>query len=255
MSTARVELATAKSTMLEFGRIAVIGGGCYGSWYTQQILRAASRGTLRAREVVVVDRNPNCRVKSELAARPDAPLPVRVVTETWANYLAAWMAEGPEALTDDAMVPSPLMPHLCLDWLVARAIDRWPSRSVRVEPLINAPPTPWERAAPDARHYVSFATWTCPVNCIEPAKCPATRGPRDWSMPTAMSGFAAADPTLDRSLIFHCEHRTYGVGMIDAAAIANADRTLASWANESAVRVLVGTVSHCHGALGVLAVD
>jgi hypothetical protein len=240
---------------LHVGRIVVIGGGCYGSWYSQQLTRAITRGALTAREIVVVDRDPACRVAQALASGAYAGVPLRLEVASWDSYLAQWLAAGAAALAEDAMVPSPLMPHLCLDWLVARAQARWPHRPVRVEPLDQAPPTPWERASPDALHYVSFATWMCPVNCIEPARCPATRGPRDWSMPTAMRAFAEGDPSLGRSLIFHCVHRTYGVGMIDAATIADADAQLARWGASAPVRVLVGTVSHCHGALGVLAVD
>jgi hypothetical protein len=115
---------------------------------------------------------------------------------------------------------------------------------------------PWERAAPDGRHYVSFATWMCPVNCIEPARCPATRGERDWSMPPALRAFVDAQGTsIDESLIFHCVHRTYGVGMIDAQSIRRAEDVLAAWSGEAPLRLLVGTVSHCHGALGLLALS
>jgi hypothetical protein len=237
-----------------FARIVVIGGGCYGSWYTQQLTRAATRGAISVREVIVVDRHADCLVALRAREGAYAGLPVRVVVAEWSAYLASWLAEGPEALADDTLVPSPLMPHLCLEWLVARAQGRWPGRTISVEPLIAPPPTPWERGAPDGRHYVSFATWTCPINCIEPTTCPATKGPRDWSMPTAMQAFAERDPQLDHAVIFHCEHRTYGVGMIDAAAIAAADRAIAAWGALHPTRILVGTVSHCHGALGVLAV-
>ncbi|MCA0376473.1 MAG: hypothetical protein LCH84_12535 [Gemmatimonadetes bacterium] len=240
---------------LRFRRIVVIGGGCYGSWYTQQLDRAAAKGRLVADEVVVVDRNPACRVAARAAAGDYATLPLRVERTTWADYCATWLGTGPDALARDAMVPSPLMPHLCLDWLLSRLVTRWPHRAVRVEPLDTTPPTPWERAAPDGRHYVSFATWTCPVNCIEPARCPATRDVRDWSMPAAMTTFAEREPTLGRAVIFPCIHRTHGVGMIDAAPIAAAESRVAAWAEGASARVLVGTVSHCHGALGVLAID
>ncbi len=241
---------------LEFGRIVVIGGGCYGSWYTQQLTRAMARGALRADEVVVVDRNPSCLVAHRAPEGAYDGLPLRVVQSTWQAYLADWLAEGADALERDALVPSPLMPHLCLDWLIERAQARWPERLVRVEPLTTAPDMPWERAAPDGRHYVSFATWTCPVNCIEPARCPATRGERDWSMPVALTRYVGERaPSLDGPVIFHCSHRTFGVGMIDAAAIARADDSVARWGAAGPVRALVGTVSHCHGALGVLAVS
>lgn len=239
---------------LRFGRIVVIGGGCYGRWYTQQLTRAMARGALAASAIIVVDRDPDCLVAQLANAGTYGTAPVRVLEATWEEYLRAWLAEGAEALATDAMVPSPLMPHLCLDWLLHRAETRWPNRQVTVEPLVSPPPTPWERGAPDGRHYVSFATWTCPVNCIEPRTCPATRGPRDWTMPDAMQRYARAEPSLGRSVIFHCAHRTYGVGMIDAAAIAQADQQVADWGNAGPCRVLVGTVSHCHGALGTLSV-
>lgn len=242
-------------TPLEFARIVVIGGGCYGSWYTQQLTRALQHGALAAEEVIVVDRNPGCRVAQGLARDEYAGLPVRLVRETWAEFLAGWLAEGPAALANDALVPSPLMPHLCFDWLLERARARWPTREVRVGSVPRETGMPWERGAPDGRHYVSFATWMCPVNCIEPARCPATRGTRDWSMPPALAAYVSATPELRGPVIFHCLHRTFGVGMIDAAGIAQADADIAEWGAAGPVQVLVGTVSHCHGALGVLAVN
>jgi hypothetical protein len=246
-------------TPLTFGRIVIVGGGCYGSWYAGQLARAAERGALVAREVVVVDRNPQCTVANRMRDGQYSSIALRLETTTWDAYLASWLAMGSSALANDALVPSPLMPQVLLDWLIARARSRWPDREVGVRPLQRAPDMPWERAAPDGRHYVSFATWTCPVNCIEPARCPATRGARDWSMPPSLIRYVEADAEANASgtpmrgpVIFHCVHRTYGVGMIDAAAIAAADESIAEWGASGPMAVLVGTVSHCHGALGLL---
>lgn len=241
--------------MLSFEHLVVIGGGCYGSWYAQQLTRAIRKGALVAGRIDVVDHDPACRVAARLAEGAYDGAPVSLVVSEWDAYLARWLSVGADALAGHALVPSPLMPHLCLDWLVARARARWPDRTVEVEPMPVTPPTPWERAAPDGRHYVSFATWMCPVNCIEPARCPATRDVRDWSMPHTIAQLADEEPSLGGAAIFHCEHRTFGVGMIDAVAIADADRRLADLGRTGACRLLVGTVSHCHGALGVLAVS
>lgn len=243
-------------TPLRFKRIVVIGGGCYGSWYTQQLTRASERQALIADEVVVVDRNPACLVVQRQAEGQYNALALRVVRQDWNGYLAEWLRAGSDALVGHAMVPSPLMPHLCLDWLIAQAHSEWPNREVSVQPLPAVPHMPWERAAPDGRHYVSFAMWMCPVNCIEPARCPATKGPRDWSMPPAITAYAEAQrDTLDAALIFHCTHRTYGVGMINADDIARAGETVRGYPRDVPQRLLVGTVSHCHGALGVLAIS
>ena len=245
-------------TLNEFDRIVVIGGGCYGSWYTQQIARAQVSGALSVNEVVVVDKNSDCQVAQQLRGGAYQSLPVSLTVSSWTQYLDSWFASGSAALVGHALVPSPLMPHLLLDWLVARAAARWPSRTVQVRPLQQAPRIPWERGAPDGRHYVSFAEWLCPVNCVEPALCPATKGPRSWSMPPAITAYVAAQPAEQALLgpvIFHCVHRTHGVGMIDAEGVAAADADIARWGQANAVNVLVGTVSHCHGALGVLSVQ
>jgi hypothetical protein len=251
--------AAAPAAPLHFARIVVIGGGCYGSWYVQQLSRAFARGAMTCSEVIVVDRNANPPARLRAEAGDFGPLPLRVVQATWTDFIASWLSEGVDQVTNDALVPSPLMPHLLLEWLVDRAAMRWPGRTVQVKPLDRTPDVPWQRAAPDGRHYVSFAEWICPVNCIEPQRCPATRGPRDWSMPIALSRFVAA-PAPDGSMplrghvTFPCVHRTYGVGMIDAAPIVAADAQIARWGSEGPINVLVGTTSHCHGALGVLAV-
>ncbi len=243
---------------LDLGHVVVIGGGCYGSWYTQQLARAAEKGALAVERVTVVDRDAECRVAQE-QSRYDA-LPLDVATASWDAWLAQWLAGMRETgAARAAIVPSPLMPHLLLDWLLARAAQRWPDRLLSVEPLEAPPPMPWSRAAPDGRHYVSFAEWMCPVNCIEPARCPATRGPRDWSMPPAIARYAEAERARGQPLlgpiIFHCVHRTWGVGMIDAAALLAADDLVARAAADGDTRFLVGTVSHCHGALGVMRIQ
>jgi hypothetical protein len=103
---------------------------------------------------------------------------------------------------------------------------------------------------------VSFALWTCPVNCVEPARCPHTRATRDWSLPTALRGYAAsardAGDRVEGPIILHCTHRAYGVGMFDTADVLRADRDVARFGTSGPTSVLVGTVSHCHGALNLL---
>jgi hypothetical protein len=104
---------------------------------------------------------------------------------------------------------------------------------------------------------VSFAEWMCPINCIEPARCPHTGGPRSWSLPIAVSAYVDAERVAGRPLaplVFHCTHRTYGVGMIDVADVLDADASIAAGASSGEAIFLIGTVSHCHGALRRLAI-
>jgi hypothetical protein len=240
-----------------FGRVVVVGGGCYGAYYLRQLTRALRAGAVEWDELVVVDRDPACAVAR--IGVDEHPPRTRVVAAEWQRYFDDYLgaAVGDPERRRDAIVPSPLMPHLMADWLATRAAQRWPRRSVRTEPLVTAPDVPWQRAGQDGTHYVSFAEWMCPINCIEPPKCPHTRGERSWSLPIAVREYVSAERGRGRGLeplVFHCTHRTHGVGMIDVADVVDADAAIARGGSAGDASFLIGTVSHCHGALRRLVV-
>ena len=240
----------------QFGRIVIVGGGCYGSYYVRQLGRAQRAGAADWEELVVVDRDSACSVARQVEELPPR---TRLAVAAWHDYFARYLAQagGDHARRRDAIVPSPLMPHLMADWLAERARSRWPDRHVQTEPLLAAPDVPWQRAGEDGTHYVSFAEWMCPINCIEPVRCPHTGGPRSWSLPIAVRQYVDSERVAGRPiapLVFHCTHRTYGVGMIDVAEVLDADAAIAAGATHGEATFLIGTVSHCHGALRRLAI-
>ena len=237
-----------------YGTIVVVGGGCYGSYYLRQLRRAADAGALEWRRLVVVDRDPECRAGREHGDR------ITLATSEWAPWFAEFLAAASRDAgrgAGDAIVPSPLMPHLLFDWLVDRARTRWPAREVAVRPVGSVPTVPWQRSSADGTtQFVSFAEWMCPINCIEPARCPATRGARTWTMPAAIADFVEAERrsghNVDGPFVFHCTHRAYGVGMIDVGDVVGADAAIGEIAAGRPGRFIIGTASHCHGALGRL---
>lgn len=241
-----------------YGDIVVVGGGCYGSYYVRQLARARAAGALSWDRLIVVDRDDACAVAT-------GEVPVEFACRDWSlffnEYLgrsAARLADGgADAIARDAIVPSPLMPHLMSQWVVSRARARWPGRDLRLTSLEGALDVPWQRSGEDGTHYVSFATWMCPINCIEPRTCPHTRGPRAWSLPPTVRAFVETERLrgrrIDGPAILHCAHRAYGVGMFGVDEVLAADTLVARVAAGRATEVLVGTVSHCHGALAVLA--
>ncbi|HYV98249.1 MAG TPA: hypothetical protein VE967_12390 [Gemmatimonadaceae bacterium] len=242
----------------DYGEIVVVGGGCYGSYYVRQLGRAAAAGAITWERLTVVDRNTDCPAKrtasAESAEEWAAPAP-QFIAQEWGEFFDNWLGT---VTAGDAIVPSPLMPHLFFEYIARTTQRRWPGRAVSRAPLPGAIGTPWEQAAPDGTAYVSHATWTCPVNCIEPRICPHTRGLRDWTMPATLAAWAdsrrAVGETVLGPFTFHCTHRAYGVGMVDAAPIHDAEQAIASAAREGEVRALVATASHCHGAAAMLAV-
>ncbi len=241
-----------------YGTIVVVGGGCYGVYYVRQLQRAARAGALIWDRLVVVDRNSECLVARNIELlEPVGSCPgAEVAVVAWRDYFALAIGTCDER---DAIVPSPLMPHLMVEWLIDRVVERHPDRTVGLKALERELPVPWQLANGDAPHYASFATWTCPVNCIEPATCPHTKGPRDWTMPASMRSYVesrqAAGGALGGPLLFHCEHRAYGVGMFDTRAVRDAGATVLAAARRGPAEFLVGTVSHCHGALARLVIS
>jgi hypothetical protein len=249
-----------------FGTIVVVGGGCYGSYFVRQLGRAQRAGAIEWARLIVVDRDPACPVA--MLPTGERPPSLEVATAEWEPFFARFLGQAAHepaahggahpgahsgAHLMDAIVPSPLMPHLMAGWLLSRAAERWPGRRMTIQPLGGSPPVPWQRAGDDGTHYVSFAEWMCPINCIEPERCPHTRGERSWSMPVALAHYADAEAKAGRPLegpyVFRCLHRAYGVGMLDVADIVAADAAIARRGEAGPASFLVGTVSHCHGAL------
>jgi hypothetical protein len=226
-----------------------VGGGCYGTFYAGQLAKAKARGKVDFRSVIVVDRDPDCRARRELGAAPDR----QFVTREWTAFFDGFFTDA----ADDHIVPSPHMPHLMFEWVLARARRRWPGRAVTVEPVPGALGTPYDRTAADSTRYVSFADWICPTHCIEPALCPAIGAPRTWEMGEAVEALAETLRKEGRRVagpaLFVCRHHVFGVGTFAAEAVLAGDRLVeATGASGEAACVLVGTISSCHGAVNLV---
>lgn len=241
-------------TVPAFRDIVVIGGGCYGSFYAAQLSEAAVRGKVRYDSVIVVDRDRACQAVREgrIAGA------VTFAEAEWGAFLDGFLDRPAPApgRPDDAIVPSPLMPHLMAEWLVRVGRRAAPERSF--EPVLVDQPvgTPYDRLGPGGNRYVSFADWLCPTHCIEPHICPVIRAPRTWEMTDTIAAYTdrinRGRPTLGPAL-FVTRHRAYGVGMFDVSEVREArgwmDRALAA---SGAVDLVVGTISACHGAVGLV---
>lgn len=226
-----------------FADVVIIGGGCYGSFYTTQLETARERGRVDYRRLLVVDQDPGCTVFNQAPGRS------RIHVESdWSQFLDDFLSDPPP---DSLVVPSPLMPHLLFEWLQRRVRDALPGRTVETGPL---PPlfTPYETAAPDGTRYVSYADWLCPTHCIEPATCPVTRGPRTWDMSDAADNLSRANEDLTDPVLFECRHVVFGVGAIPVVQIMAARRSVLEAGGAGPASIPVATVSGCHGAFTLM---
>lgn len=218
-------------------RLVVISGGAIGAGYVRQLLRAVAKGRLVTGQIVVVDRDPCCAVAAVARGEPL----VRFEVADWAE----WLDENLDGLgRDDHLVPYHWAPHLLAGWLERQVR----SRGAAAVPGGAIPPrgVPYERPTRDGGLALSYATWTCPPTCIEPALCPHTRGPKDWSL-VADLGEPRPGDAFDQRLVLPSLHFVFGVATVPVAAIHAARDQVLSGLAHGPRRYLVSTASHCHG--------
>jgi len=219
----------------------VIGGGTVGAGYVRQLLRAREAGRVSLDRIVVVDREPAC------AAAAFGP-PVHVDVAEWAPWLEKHLDTLPP---DSHLVPYHWAPHLLRDWLAGRL--RKAGAEVTPAGELPAQGLPFESPTRDGSRALSYATWVCPPTCIEPALCPHTRGPKDWSLAGDLER-PVPGQTVDDRVVFRCLHLVYGVGTIPVRDILAArDRMTAGLAGGPRT-YLVATSSHCHALAAAVAV-
>ncbi len=217
----------------------IIGGGCYGSGYVRQLRKARDHGKLPPSRWILLDRDSHCRAWVD--RDPADSLSLRV--GEWAQLIAGAVAAG-EIGPGDHLVPSPFQGALVADWLRLEAAAA--GRNLGSAPLAPmGEGTRYDQAAGEDQRYVSFADWTCPVHCIEPPRCPATRGPKAWDLRDSVYPYARA-AGFDTVLAFPCLHWRFGVGTVPAAAFLAARERIRGG---PAGRILLASMSTCHGAL------
>jgi hypothetical protein len=215
-------------------RFIVVSGGEAGAFYVRQLRRAVAAGRLDTDRIVVIDRDPACRAAAESASDPR----VQIESAEWADWLAAHLGEaGPE----DHFVPYHWAPHLLLGWLEGE-LARSGAITKRGGELA-ARGLPFESTTSAGDRALSYASWVCPPTCIEPAVCPHTKGPKDWSLAADLEAPANDGAT---PIVFRCVHLVYGVGTIPVGDILAARDRLCTRSSVEGHTCLVATSSHCH---------
>ncbi len=280
-------------------RFIVIGGGCYGIYHSGQLYKAIQKGKLPAdSRLIIVDRNAAPAALAEHGAKPN----FEFVQSDWQTFLQQFLAD-PAAFEPNRdgdqvqIVPAPFAPHLFFDWLrfatEAALVERDRSDiAVERTGFDHKMHLPYEFTDQSGNHFISRAGWTCPSSCIEPQKCPAVKGPRDWDLDLDLRNFVAgqsvkpsvsAASALSRASLpnghqatalldapepglysgvetFTCHHFVHGIGTVPARRLFEARQRLLILAESLTparprALVAVGTVSHCHGVVATIALS
>jgi hypothetical protein len=231
-------------------RFIVLGGGCYGTFYARQLMSAHTAGALAVEAVVIVDRAENCQARTLQGSQ------LIYDVRDWDDFFDAYFSDATPDIPDH-VVPPPFTPHLSLAWLLRTLRRDLPVVHWSLEPFRALPGTPFQQQSEGGPLIVSHADWICPVHCIEPGTCPHTRGARFWDLERTVDSLvlplAEAGQAVEQVHLFRCLHLAYGVGTFPASAIVRARQQIRAAATHAGEhRFVVGTVSHCHGALNLL---
>ncbi|MCB1214585.1 MAG: hypothetical protein KDK66_03820 [Deltaproteobacteria bacterium] len=223
----------------------VVGGGCFGSHYVRQLLKARDYNHLEFRNIKVIDHNPHCALtRSDLLQAGQ----VSLVLADWEDYLSDFLQKNlnQSETALDHWVPSPLSPHLLFLAFLRAAklsfeiLDLGKSFKNKGPEIHLAPPVKIPLASGSLA--LSFAKWKCPVHCIEPKFCPGIEDFRDWEMALALK---------KESQVLVCRHRLQGVGTIAMAEILEEFQNLLKSLEDPQYQIFkLATLSTCHGVLG-----
>src|SRR5687767_11246098 len=99
-------------------RYVIAGGGAYGAHYVAKLLQAIDAGRIELDEIVVVDRDPGCRVAEVAAVEPT----VRLEVSDWRGFAERVWADR-DGWAEDIWIPAPIAPHILADWVIDRIED------------------------------------------------------------------------------------------------------------------------------------
>jgi hypothetical protein len=230
-------------------RYVIAGGGAYGAHYVTKLLQAIDAERIELDEIVVVDRDPGCRVAEVVEPA------VRLEVSDWRGFADLVWAD-PDGWAEDIWIPAPIAPHILADWVIDR-VEELTGLEADVEcSPIDLPDLPFAQQSPDGRILLSHAPGRCPLDCIEPATCAITKDTRWWEMRDTLAELIAqADLGLDigRVAMFFCRHHCdpsqHDVGGIPFSTIYAETERICRHARDGTDQVGVATFSSCHGVL------
>ena len=94
-------MADASSDKVLLRDVAIVGGGCYGTFYAGQLVQAKARGKADYRRLLVIDRDAGCRFAREIGPADDREL----VVDDWDRFFDRWLAREDDG-SGDAIVRS-----------------------------------------------------------------------------------------------------------------------------------------------------
>lgn len=217
-------------------KIIVLGGHKLSCVYLKHILQAQNEGLIQFEEIVYIDENSACQ------ARETFPQ-IKQIQKTYHDGLKNILNSESFSLDQSILIPDHTAPHV-LFRLFLNLIEE----KTKIIPFKEDLKLPFQHNAEVSA--LSYADWTCPMECDEPAICPAINDKRSWHFDRFFREFQNNYQKNFSSHLFFCQQLAYGVAYLPLNLIKDEWEKLRQ-SLKTQKRFCVATYSKCHGILGI----
>lgn len=235
---------------LSYRHISILGGHKLAVSYYDKISNAKAAGQIAYDCLFCITDDPKAYAH-EHVPQPD------IIAKSYSQFILDTLSDPISVSPHDTIVPDHTAKHVMLQVFLGFVAKYFPSYKTDLKPFVSDLNTPFlYKSENDAIWAMSYATWTCPPDCDEPAICPHIAAPRTWDffkmLPQTLNSL-----THNSSIhLFGCEPLVAEMSHLKLSKIAD---ELKSFKNRLAgpipVTALIATHSHCHGILGCFEVS
>ncbi|MCP5464475.1 MAG: hypothetical protein H7A33_05560 [Deltaproteobacteria bacterium] len=230
-----------------YRHVLVLGGHKLATSYAHKITQAKSKGALFYHDLTLVDPKANCEASKTKFAQD-----VGIKTQSYADAIAQAI-KAPNLNDEDILIPDHTAKHVLLQLYINVAKEQ-SGKEPSLAKITKKPDTPFSYQSEDQTVLaLSFATWTCPADCDEPAICPHTKSTRDWEMADKISDLKKILLSKESKALFHsyaCPSFYEEICHIPLTLIRDRVAELKTHLSKNQAPVYVATHSHCHGIVG-----
>ena len=228
-----------------FRNIFILGGHKLAVSYYDKISKAKAAGQIDYDRLFCVTDDLDAHAYRHVP-RPD------VISKSYSQFILEILSDPETVSPYDTVVPDHTAKHVMLQVFLGFVAKRFANYETHLKPFVSDLNTPFlYKSENDALWAMSYATWSCPPDCDEPAICPHIAAPRTWD-------FFRTIPQIVKSLsqnasvhLFGCEPLVVEISHLSLPKIADELKAFeARLTGPLPVTVLIATHSRCHGILG-----
>lgn len=181
-----------------------------------------------------------------------------MIPDPYSDFLLKYFQKNKNTNLNDTLVPDHTAKHVLLQVFLDITKKYFPNLKTELVAFKSDFTTPFLHKSEDESVWaVSYATWTCPPDCDEPAICPHIKDKRSWDFNESFTKLFASLPDDTHAYRFSCTRLFEEISQIPMIKIQNEisdylEKVAGNNRSKIAhpLKIIVATHSHCHGILG-----